>query len=105
MSTAVALVSQTLPAHVMEGTGLGNENVGQNVTIPRVKLLQKMSDEVDKYNSKYIKGAEPGHFLNSLTGENYGEDLYVINLLFRNEFVVWRNRDSGGGILGVFPGP
>lgn len=103
MSTAVALVSQTLPAHVMEGTGLGNENVGQHVTIPRVKLLQKMSDEVDKYNSKYIKGAEPGHFLNSLTGENYGEELYVINLLFKNEYVVWRNRDAGGGILGSFP--
>lgn len=103
MSNAIALVSANVPAHVMQGTGLGNENVGQNVTIPRVKLLQKMSDEVDKYNSKYIQGAEPGHFLNSLTGQNYGEELYVINLLFRNEFVVWRNRDSGGGgILGAF---
>jgi hypothetical protein len=102
MSNAIALVSSNVPAHVMQGTGLGNENVGQNVTIPRVKLLQKMSDEVDKYNSKYIQGAEPGHFLNSLTGQNYGEELYVINLLFRNEFVVWRNRDSGGGILGSF---
>lgn len=102
MSTAVALVSSNVPAHVMEGTGLGNENVGQNVTIPRVKLLQKMSDEVDKYSSKHIKGAEPGHFLNSLSGANYGEELYVINLLFRNEYVVWRNRDAGGGILGSY---
>lgn len=104
MSNAIALVSANIPAHVMQGTGLGNENVGQNVTIPRVKLLQKMSDEVDKYNSKYIQGAEPGHFLNSLTGQNYGEQLYVISLLFKNEFVVWRKRDSvaGGGILGSF---
>jgi hypothetical protein len=102
MSTAVALVSNTVPAHVLEGTGLGNENVGQHVTIPRVKLLQKMSDEVDKYNSKYIKGAEPGHFLNSITNQNYGESLYVISLLFKNEYVVWRNREAGGGILGSF---
>jgi len=102
MSTAIAIMSADVPAHVLEGTGLGNENVGQNVTVPRVKLLQKMSDEVDKYNPKYIQGAEPGHFLNSLTGHNYGEELFVINLLFRNEFVVWRNRDSGGGILGSF---
>ena len=87
MSNAIALVSTNVPAHVLQGTGLGNENVGQNVTIPRVKLLQKMSDEVDKYNSKYIQGAEPGHFLNSLTGQNYGEELYVISLLFKNEFV------------------
>ena len=83
MSNAIALVSTNVPAHVLQGTGLGNENVGQNVTIPRVKLLQKMSDEVDKYNSKYIQGAEPGHFLNSLTGQNYGEELYVISLLLR----------------------
>lgn len=106
MSTAVALVStdSTLPAHIAEGTGLGNENVGQHVTIPRVKLLQKMSDEVDKYNSKHIKGAEPGHFFNSITNQNYGESLYVISLLFKNEYVVWRNRDAGGGggILGSF---
>jgi hypothetical protein len=101
-STSIALVSSAVPAHVTEGTGLGNENVGQHVTIPRVKLLQKMSDEVDKYNSKYIAGAEPGHFFNSLTGQNYGEELYVINLLFRNEYVVWRNREAGGGILGSF---
>ena len=87
MSNAIALVSANVPAHVMQGTGLGNENVGQNVTIPRVKLLQKMSDEVDKYNSKYIQGAEPGHFLNSLTGQNYGEELYVISLLFKNELL------------------
>jgi hypothetical protein len=103
MSTAVALVSSNVPAHVMQGTGLGNENVGQHVTIPRIKLLQKMSDEVDKYSSKHIKGAEPGHFLNSLSGQNYGEELYVINLLFRNEYVVWRTRDAGGGILGSYP--
>lgn len=103
MSTAVALVSSNVPAHVMQGTGLGNENVGQHVTIPRIKLLQKMSDEVDKYSSKHIQGAEPGHFLNSLSGQNYGEELYVINLLFRNEYVVWRTRDAGGGILGSYP--
>jgi len=102
-STAVALVASQLPAHVLQdGSGLGNENVGQHVTIPRVKLLQKMSDEVDKYSSKHIEGAEPGHFLNSLTGQNYGEELYVISLLFKNEYVVWRNRDAGGGILGSF---
>ena len=99
---AVALVSDKVPAHVAGGTGRGNENVGNAVTIPRVKLLQKMSDEVDKYNANYIKGAEPGHFMNSLTGHNYGEEPYVISLTFKNEFVVWRKREAGGGLLGSF---
>lgn len=101
-AVAVALVSDKVPAHVAAGTGRGNENVGNAVTIPRVKLLQKMSDEVDKYNANYIKGAEPGHFMNSLTGHNYGEELYVISLTFKNEFVVWRKREAGGGLLGSF---
>jgi len=102
MSTAIALTSSNVPSHVTEGAGLGNENVGQNVTIPRIKLLQKMSDEVDKYSEKYIEGAEPGHFFNSLTGQNYGLELYVINLKFDNDFVVWRKREAGGGILGSY---
>ena len=67
MAKALALVAKDLPAHVQNGSGLGNENVGNNVTIPRIKLLQKMSDEVDKYSEKHVEGAEPGVFINSLT--------------------------------------
>ena len=103
-NTALAIPENKLPAHLkaVEGVGRGNENVGSNVTIPRVKLLQKMSDEVDKHHANYVAGAEPGHFLNTLTGKNYGEDLYAISLTFKHEFTVWRKRDSGGGLLGSF---
>ncbi len=102
MAKALALVANDLPAHVQKGSGLGNENVGNNVTIPRIKLLQKMSDEVDKYSEKHVAGAEPGQFINSLTSNLYGEEMYVISLLFKNEHVVWRKRDAGGGLLGAF---
>jgi hypothetical protein len=102
MAKALALVANDLPAHVQNGSGLGNENVGNNVTIPRIKLLQKMSDEVDKYSEKHVTGAEPGQFINSLTSHLYGEEMYVISLLFKNEHVVWRKRDAGGGLLGAF---
>lgn len=104
MSTALAIAESNVPAHIknVQGVGRGNENVGAHVTIPRIKLLQKMSDEVDKHHPNYVKGAEPGHFLNTLTGHNYGEDLYAISITFKNEFVVWRKRESGGGLLGSF---
>jgi hypothetical protein len=96
--------SDTLPAHLqaIDGIGRGNENVGQNVAIPRVKLLQKMSNEVDKHHANYVEGCEPGHFVNTLTNENYGSDLYAISLTFKTEFVVWRQLDAGGGYLGAF---
>jgi hypothetical protein len=99
------LVASTdkLPAHLVgiEG-GRGNENVGQNVQIPRVKLLQKMSNEVDKHHAAYVEGCEPGHLVNTLTNHNYGNDLYCLSLTFNTEFVVWRSLDAGGGYGGAY---
>lgn len=99
------LVASTdkLPTHLVgiDG-GRGNENVGQNVQIPRVKLLQKMSNEVDKHHAAYVEGCEPGHLVNTLTNENYGNDLYCLSLKFKTEFVVWRHLDAGGGYGGAF---
>ena len=76
VATVSKLVASTdeLPAHLklVEGAGRGNENVGQNVQIPRIKLLQKMSNEVDKHHGSYVEGCEPGHMVNTLTNQNYG---------------------------------
>ena len=103
-STALAIANDKLPAHLakVEGIGRGNENVGSNVAIPRVKLLQKMSDEVDKGHSKYVGGAEAGHFLNTLTDYNYGDTMYALSITFKAEYVVWRSRDAGGGYVGAY---
>lgn len=82
------------------GTGRGNEEVKvDSLTIPRLKLLQKMSDEVDKFHSEYVEGAEPGHFLNSLTGELHKDGLYVLNVKFTETYAVWKKRDLGGGLV------
>ena len=98
-STEVALVSTKLPAHVEKAAGLGNENVtGEHLQTPRVKLLQQMSSEVDENHDSYIDGARPGHLLNTVTNENYGQEIYVINIHFTEDFVVWRKREKGGGI-------
>jgi hypothetical protein len=83
------------------GTGRGNEEVKvDSLTIPRVKLLQKMSDEVDEHHPAYVPGAKPGYFLNSLTKEIYKGDLYVVNIKFTESFAVWKKRDLGGGLIG-----
>jgi len=106
VSAAPSLVSSndTLPAHLkaVEGAGRGNETVGTNGAIPRIKLLQKMSNEVDKHHANYVEGCEPGHFFNTLTNQNYGNDIYVISLTFKTEYVVWRQLEAGGGYLGAF---
>jgi len=105
MSTelALAITDDKLPAHVAKGTGRGNEDVtADQLTIPRLKLLQKMNDEVDKHHGNYVEGAEVGDFMNSLTKELFGTEVYVISIKFKDEYVIWRKREAGGGYLGSF---
>ena len=102
-STSISLVSKNVPAHVKEASGLGNENVsGEHLQTPRVKLLQRMNSEVDENNDAYIPGAKPGDLLNTVTNENYGGSMYVINVHFTEDFVVWRKREKGGGLVASF---
>jgi len=102
-STTINLVSKDVPAHVLKGTGLGNEEVGKDhLQTPRVKLIQTMSNEVDKNHSEFIDKLAPGDFLNSVTKENYGTEMYVLNVKFAEDFVVWKKREIGGGLVGNF---
>lgn len=105
VSTQLVASTDKLPAHLkaVENDQRGNENVGMNVTIPRINLLQKMSSEVDKHNSKYIEGAEPGHFMNTLTQKIYGEEIYCINLIVDTVWEGKRKFEFGGGLLGTHP--
>ena len=101
---AIALVSTSVPAHVKEATGRGNENVtSDHLQTPRVKLLQQLSNEVDPNHEDYVEGAMPGDFYNTVTNSLLGRALYIINLLFKEEFVVWRKLNKGGGLKGTFP--
>ena len=97
---ALALAEDKVPAYINQSGSRGNENVGSQIAIPRIKQLQKMSDEVDKHHPKFIKGAEPGMFMNSLSGELLGEEVYVISVNFTTNYVVWRTREAGGGFVG-----
>jgi hypothetical protein len=103
-TTDLVASTDSLPAHlqVVDGVGRGNEHVGQHVQIPRIKLAQKMSNEVDIHHTSYIKDAEPGHFVNTLSNHNYGNEVYALSLTFTVEFVVWRDMSKGGGYLGAF---
>ena len=100
---AITLVSTSVPAHVKEASGLGNENItSDHLQIPRVKLLQQLSNEVDPNHEDHLEGATPGDFTNTLTNNLLGRELYVINLHFKEEFVVWRKLSEGGGLKGTF---
>ena len=99
----IAIVSDKMPAHVQAGARLGNDNVSaEHLQTPRVKHLQQLSNEVDENHSEYIDSSKPGDFINTITRENYGKEIYVINVKFTEEFVAWKKREKGGGLAGSF---
>ena len=104
MSNDISIVTSTMPAHVKKGENLGNENISsEHLSTPRLKQLQQLSNEVDENHSEYIDGAKVGDFINTVTKETYGKELFVVNVHFREEYVVWVKREKGGGLVGTFP--
>lgn len=82
--------------------GAGMEDIGaEDIKIPFLALAQDLSPEVKKQKDEYIEGLEVGQFFNSVTGEIYPEELYVVPCQRQHVFVEWVPRDKGGGLVDV----
>lgn len=82
--------------------GAGSENVtSKDIAIPELKLLQKMSPQVDKEDGKFIQGAEPGMFLdtNSRTLFDGKQGVLVMPCYYSKHFVEFIPRGQGGGFV------
>ena len=54
-SNDIRIVTSTMPAHVKNGSNLGNENINsEHLSTPRLKQLQQLSNEVDENHSEYV---------------------------------------------------
>ena len=85
-----------------EDAGSGLENVtSDDITIPRLKILQAMSPEVNKKDGKYIEGAVAGDITNTVTKEVFREDVgcFVLPVSYRRMFLEWQPRETGGGLV------
>lgn len=103
----VAKVQSNLPANIAQDM-LGD--VGKNVStkaednlVPFLKVLQKMSPQVDKRNDAYIEDAEAG----LIWLRNY-PDMPLVNgdagIVFQpcfmgKEWIEWVPREKGGGVV------
>lgn len=94
-----------LPAHLRDVSNQparGSEQAGtDDITIPRIALVQALSPQIDDTDPAYIEGVKAGDIINSLTGENYGKELTIIPIYFNKEYVIWKDRKKGGGMFGV----
>jgi len=99
----VAQFSETMPAYMDPAKVRGSENVGsEDLTIPRLSLVQDLSPQRKKSEPEYIEGAEEGMYFNSVSEELYGENLIFVPVFFAKEWIIWKMQDAGGGFMGVY---
>jgi len=107
MGKAVATTADSLPTErpswMKDNSTRGNEGVtADDMAIPRLAIIQDLSPQHKKSKEEYIDGAEVKMVFNTATGELYPEGCVVVPVMFRKEWVIWKDIDSGGGFRGAF---
>lgn len=92
------------PSYLDPESRRGSEDVGMDdITLPRIEVLQALSPQIKRNDPKYIPGAEQGMIFNTVSGELYGEAIVFIPIVFRKEYIVWQKRTAGGGFVSTHP--
>ena len=80
----------------------GNEEVTfDDLTIPRLDVIQDLSPQHKKNKPEYIEGAEPGLLFNTVTSALYGSEVMFVPVYYRKEWVIWKDIKAGGGFRGA----
>ncbi len=91
----------------MAGQGLETATA-DDIAIPFLTILQQMSPQCSRGKAEYIKEAEPGFILNTVTQEVFPaleseghEGILVCPAMYDKKVLEWRPRDSGGGLVAI----
>jgi hypothetical protein len=80
--------------------GAGFEGAGREAyAIPFLVILQSGSPQCKRSDGAYIKGAEEGMLLNTVTNELFNEPVKVIPCSYAQTFIEWGLREQGGGFI------
>jgi len=95
--------NEQLPDYMKQDSDRGSENVGiEDLTIPRLEIVQSLSPARDKKDPNYITGAEEGMLYNNVSRELFTEGVFVVPVIFKKQWLIWKDRDSGGGFRGAY---
>lgn len=85
--------------------GAGTSQLAEDNLIPIVTLLQDLSPQTKERNPEYVNGARPGDFLIKSLGVliNGDDGFWFQPVHFSHMWNEWVPRDSGGGLVGMYP--
>lgn len=83
----------------MGDTARGSEGVTtDDMSLPRLTIIQDLSPQRKKNEDAYIEGAEEGMIFNTSSNALYNSgSVMVVPCFFRSEYVAWKDRKQGGG--------
>ncbi len=100
----LAMIEQVPDWMKTDGPARGSENVDMNdITLPRLSIIQDLSPQRKKNDAEYIQGAEEGMAFNTVTKELFDKPINLIFVAMIKEWVIWKDRKKGGGFFGAFP--
>lgn len=91
--------SEEMPDYLKNQAGnRGSEDVGsKDIALPRLEIIQSQSPIKEDHED-----AKDGHFFNSATGDLLGDIVYFVNVYYRTEYLIWKDKDFGGGFFGSY---
>lgn len=88
-------VGDVIPDFMKEHIGLGTEAISaSSVETPRIKLIQKISPELDTFND-----LRAGEFWHTILEQSLGTEVRICPIYVDERFILWRPQEDGGGIL------
>ena len=95
---------------LLADSGAGLEGMtSEDFMIPRITILQQMSNAVNKRDGAYVEGAEPGHILDNVSRQTVDGEvgITVVPVSYRRCHIEWkkdragfvRDHGAGSGIL------
>jgi len=101
----VVAINEELEAAMAAASAEGHSDFTKDdMAIPFLRILQKMSPQLSRKEGEYIEGAQEGMIMNTVTGEIWEQEtgLIVIPCKYIFKHILWKPRDSGGGFVQAF---
>ncbi|MEJ2248062.1 MAG: hypothetical protein P8Y70_00195 [Candidatus Lokiarchaeota archaeon] len=76
------------------GDGL-NEIKMDDLNIPFLRIIQKLSPQIDETSSDYIEHAKVGMFFNTITKKLYGMEINLVPFKYQKVWIEWKPNRGG----------
>ena len=83
---------------LLEDVGSGSEGMTKDdILMPRLAILQQMSDQINKRHGDYVDGAEAGHIFDNVakTAHDGEKGITIVPVTYRRAHIEWKP-DRGG---------